>query len=127
MGKEVYTYSVPAVHGPRPRKLYASLARPQLLSGFVVNGHLPQVPCQLCLSVTDEGDNEVGQRAMHRSIGIYLIVEGNPRDSQLGGCMMKAVTSHHLSWDPLPKNGSSTIAQHIRDGEKKKGWREPVL
>ena len=33
--------------------------RHQLLSGFLTNGHLPRVSRQSCLTVNDEGDNEM--------------------------------------------------------------------
>jgi hypothetical protein len=50
----------------------------QLLSGFLVNGHLPQVLHQ---SANNKGDEMILQ-TVHRS-GIFLTAEENPRKSQL--------------------------------------------
>ena len=49
---------------------------------------LPLVPG--VTSANDEGDNEMELRAVHRSPGIYFIVE-NFRKLQLGDSLMKAV------------------------------------
>ena len=56
----------------------------QLLSGFLVNGHLPRVSCQSCLSANDKGDNEMILGPVQRSPGIYLTADENPGKSQLG-------------------------------------------
>ena len=41
--------------------------------------------------VNDKRDNEVAPGTMHRSPGIYLMVEENPQKSQQGDRLMKAV------------------------------------
>jgi hypothetical protein len=43
------------------------------------------------LLANDKGDNEVKPGAVHRSTGIYFMAEENPRKSQLGDNLMKAV------------------------------------
>ena len=65
-----------------------------LLSGFLTKGHLPRVSCKSLLSVSDKGDNEVKPGVVHRSPGIYLTAEKNPRNLQLGDYeMMRPVTA----------------------------------
>ena len=61
----------------------------QLLYGFLNNGHLPRVLCQLRLS-KNKDDNDVKPGAVHRSFGNYLAVEENTGKPQLGDCL-KAV------------------------------------
>ena len=53
----------------------------QLLSGFLIKGHLPRASLQ---SNNDKGDNEMISGAVHRSPGIYLTAEEDPRKPQLG-------------------------------------------
>ena len=65
------------------------MASHQLLSGLLDNGHLPRVSSQSRLSANDKGDNEVKPRTVHRSHGIYLRVEENPGNYQLGDRLLK--------------------------------------
>jgi hypothetical protein len=94
----------------------------QLLSGFLVNGHLPRVSYQSRPSANDMGDNEVILGAVHRSPGIYLTAEENP-GNQLGDRLVKCcATNHRLKWGSLPPNEVGRIAQHVREEkEGKKG------
>ena len=47
----------------------------QVLSGFLINDHLPRVSRQSRLAANDKGNNEMIPRAVHRSPGIYLTAE----------------------------------------------------
>ena len=71
--------------GPAAKKIFKLVWRyHQLLSGFLVKDHLPQVSHQYCLSANDKGDNEMISEAVYRSLGIYLITEEIFGKSQLG-------------------------------------------
>jgi hypothetical protein len=59
----------------------------QLLSEFLANGHLPQESRQSRLSANLKRDNELKPGSMHRSLGIYLMVDENSGNSQLGGLL----------------------------------------
>ena len=54
------------------------------MSGILGNAHLSRVSRQSRLSANDKGDNEMKLEDMHRSPGISLTVEENPRKPQLG-------------------------------------------
>ena len=71
----------------------------QLLSGFLLNGHLPQVSCQSCLLASDKPDNEMKLGIMHRSPDICFTAEENPGKLLLGDCQMKA------AWPVIASNG----------------------
>ena len=59
---------------------------------------------------------------MHRSPGIYLTAEENPRKPQLGDRVTKGcATSHHLKWGPFPPNEVDRIAQRVRKEKGGKG------
>ena len=47
----------------------------QLLSGFLVNGHLLRVPCQSGLLANDKDVNEMIPGAVYTSPGIYIAAE----------------------------------------------------
>ena len=66
----------------------------QLLSGFLVKGHLLRVSRQSHLSVNNVG-NEMIPGAVHRSPGIYVTAEENSEKFSGRGC----ATSHRLKWD----------------------------
>ena len=66
----------------------------QLLSKFLVNGHLPHFPRisrLLLLSTIDKGDHEMIPGTVHRSPGIYFTVVEKPGRLQIGDRLMKAV------------------------------------
>ena len=66
----------------------------------------------------DKDDNEMVQGAVHRSPGICLTAEENPRIPQLGDRMMKELwTSHLHKWGPFPPSEVGRIAQHVRKWE----------
>ena len=86
-----------------------------------------RVPSQrpLAPSVTsvanNKCDNEMILGAVHRSSGIFLTAEENPRKPQLGDRQMKdCTTSPRLKWGPFHQNEVGTIAQHVRKGEGRK-------
>ena len=79
------------------KKAYASVAA--VLSVRVPShNHLPRVSYQLA---NDKGDNEMIPEPMHKSPVSYLMAEENPGKSQLGDCLMKAVTPVIASNGPL--------------------------
>ena len=72
----------------------------------------------------DKGDNGMILGAVHRSPGICLTVEENPRKPQLGDRLMKGcATSHRLKWGPFPPNEVDGIA-HSTSGREKEGNKE---
>ena len=77
---------LPAVHGAMDcsqNKSFKLVCRcHQLLTGFLVKGHLPQVSHQSCLLANDKVDNETIPGAVHRTSGIYLAAEEIPRRHQ---------------------------------------------
>ena len=75
--------SCPWSHGLRPKKFQLVWRCHQLLSGFLAKGHLPQVFASVMSVANDKGDNEMILGAVHRSPGICLTAEENPRKSQL--------------------------------------------
>ena len=75
----------------RPKKPSVVWRCHQLLSGFLVKGHMPRVSRQSHLSISDESFNEVVPGALHISLGICLTAEENPEKPQLGDRMMKTV------------------------------------
>ena len=86
----------------------------QLLSGsFAPSG------ASVTSAANDKDDNEMILGAVHRSPGIFLTAEENPRKPQLGDRLMKG-----LCEQSSPQMGSLSssnevyrIAQHVRKGE----------
>ena len=74
----------------------------QLLSGFLVNGHI----CLLMI------------RVLMRNQGLWsdLMAEENSKNPQLGDCLMKTL------WSVIASHGVNKIIQFIREGERRKGW-----
>ena len=65
---------------------------------------LAPIVASLTSVANDKGDNEMILGAVHRSPGIWLTAEENPRKPQLGDRLMKGcATSHRLKWGPFPK------------------------
>ena len=60
----------------------------QFLSGFLAKGYLPQSVTSVA---NDKGDNEMILEAVHRSFGICLTAEENPRKPQLVDSLMKGL------------------------------------
>ena len=83
--------------------------------------HLPQLSCQSRLLTNDTGDNEMILGAMHRTSGIYLKVEENPRNRSKENVWWRLCNQ---SWGPLPTNDINMIAQHIREGEGRKAEKD---
>ena len=77
-----------------PKKLSVSVAGP-LLSGFLAKDQLPRV--SVTSVANDKGDNEMILGAVHRSPGICLTAEENPRKSQLGDRLMKGLCDQSTS------------------------------
>ena len=72
-------------------------------------------------SANDKDNIEMIPGDVHRSPGICLTAEENPRNPQLGDRLMKGcTTSHRLKWGPFNPNEVSRIAQHVRKGEGRK-------
>ena len=119
--KLIYKYIRPVVHrsmGCSQKNFKLVWQCHQFLSGFLAKGHLPRVSRQLRLSVMIRVIMKWFQ-AVHRSPGICLTAEQNPRKPQLGDHLMKGLCNHRLKWGPFPLNEVSRIAQYIRKGEGK--------
>ena len=63
---------------------------------------------------------------VHRSPGIYLPAEENPRKLHLGTVHEGCTTSHHLKWGSLPPNEVGRITRYVRKGEGRKGGKDVV-
>ena len=101
----------------------------QLLSGFLVSGHLPWMSRQSYLLANDTSDSEVILGAVHKFPDIYLTTEENPRKLQLGN--EDCVNGPHIKWGPLPPNDVCRITQRGENGGIRKVGRsgsffEPV-
>ena len=68
--------------------------------------------CQSRLSANNKGHNEMIPEAVHRSPGVYLTAEENPRKPQLGA---------------LQSNEVGGIAQHARKRGRRKGRKDQSL
>ena len=80
-------YILPVVHRvmDRGQKSFKLMWRcHQLLSGFLVTGHLPRVSRKSRSSANDKSDNEMILGAVHRSPGIWFTAEKTPGKPQLG-------------------------------------------
>ena len=84
-----------------------------------------RVRCQKPLSpvvmsvADDKCDYEMIPGAVYRSPDICLTPKENPGEPQL---MKGCITSRRLKLSPLPPNEIGKIAQHVRKGERRKGW-----
>ena len=66
-------------------------------------GYFPRVSCQLLLTI--ESDNEVKSGLVNRYPGIYIKIEENPGEPQLGDPLMKVlrkITNGYLGVDENP-------------------------
>ena len=62
---------------------------------------------------------------MHRSLGICLTVEENPRKPQLGGRLMKRLCGQSSPQiGPFPPNEVGRVAQHVMKGEGRKEGKD---
>ena len=65
-----------------------------------------------------KGDNEIIPGAVHRSPGICFTAGENPRNPQLGDCLMMRLCDQSLpQMGSLPPYKVSRIAEHVRKGE----------
>ena len=95
-----------------------------------------RVPSQrsLALSVAsvtsvpnDKDDNEMILGAVHRSPGIFLTAEENPRKPQLGDRLMKGLCDQSSpQMGSLSSNEVGRISQHIKKGEEMKEGKDGV-
>jgi len=65
-------------------------------------------------------------RAVHRSPGICLTAEENPRKPQLGDHQMKGLCDQSIPQMGSHPNEVGRIAQHVRKGEGRKEERDGV-
>ena len=78
----------PWSHGLRPKKLSVSVAVPP--APIRVPSQRPLAPSVTSVA-NDKSDNEMILGAVHRSPGICLTAENNPRKPQLGDRLMKGL------------------------------------
>ena len=93
-------------HELQPRRLNASVATPP--ASVQVPIQRPLAPSVTSV-VNDKGDNESIPGAVHRSPGICLTAEENPKKSQLGDLLMKGRCDQSL-----PQMGSLSSIIYIR-------------
>ena len=81
----------PWSHGLRPKKFQAS-------APVRVPSQRPLAPSIMSVTsvANDKGDNEIILGAVHRSPGIWLTAEENPRKPQLGDRLMKGLCDQLL-------------------------------
>ena len=89
--------SCPWSHGLRPKKLSVSVAVPP--APVRVPSQRPLAPSVASVTsvANDKGDNEMILGAVHRSAGICLKAEENPRKPQLGDRVMKGLCDQSSS------------------------------
>ena len=72
----------------------------------------------------DNGGNKMILGAVHRSPGICLAAQENPKKPHLGDRLMKKfATSHRLKWDTIPPNG---VGSHSTSEWEKEGNKEEI-
>ena len=78
------------------------------------------MPSYLILSVAsvtsvtnDKGDNEMIMGAVHKSPGICITAEENPRKSQLGDCLKKRLCDQSNGVPFLPSSIQATCSAHL--------------
>ena len=75
--------------------------------------------------VNDKGDNEMILGAVHRSPGICLTAEENPRKPQLGDCPMKGLCNQSSpQMESFPLNEVGRIVQHVKEGDGRKEGKD---
>ena len=67
------------------------MAVPPAPSGFLAKRPLAPSVASVAWVANDKGDNEMILGTVHRSPGIYLTAEENPRKLQLGDRLMKGL------------------------------------
>ena len=87
----------------------------QLLSGFLVKGHLLLVLRQSRLSVNDKDDNEMIRGCAQNSLGLRKTLHNLSWKTVDEGFSI----IHRLKWGPLPPN-DCRITQHVREREERK-------
>ena len=121
--KRITIYSsCPWSHGLRPKKLSVSVAVPP--PSVLVPSQRPLAPS--VASVTSvanaKGDNEMILGAVHRSPGIYLTAEENPRNLRISsdeGAVRPVIVSNGVPFLQMRSVGS-----HSTSGREKEGNRE---
>ena len=80
------------------------------------------LPREALLS-SDKGDNEAKVVAVHRSPGIYLKAEENPRNTTVRRRSEDCATSHRLKWGPLPTYEIDRIVRDVMEKRERKATR----
>ena len=107
-------------HELRPKKPLVSVAVPP--SSVRVPSQRP-LALSVASVVYDKGDNEMIPGAVHRSPGICLRAEENPRKPQLGDRLMKGLCDQSSSqMGSLPTMRS--VGSHSTSGREKEGKKE---
>ena len=102
------------------KKLPASVAVPTAPIRVPIQRPLASSVASVTSVANDKGDIEMILEAVHRSPGICLTAEGNPRKPQLRDREMKRLCDQLLpQMGPFPPNEGGRIAQHVGKGEGK--------
>ena len=72
----------------------------------------------------DTDDNEMILGAVHRSPGIFLTAEENPRKPQLGDSLMKALFRPLIASNGIPFLQMRSVGSHSTSGREKEGIKE---
>ena len=91
-------------------------------SGFLANSNFPRVARQ---SANEKGDNEMIHGLCTDLLAFTLRLRKTPENSNRRPSDESRVASDHLKWSPLfPNKVIGRITEHIRKGERRKGWGE---
>ena len=124
--KHVYTehdICCPWNHELRPKKNFQLVwLCHQLLSGFLAKGHLLRMSHQSRRSLMIR----VILGAVHRSPGICLTAEENPRKPQLGDRLMKGAVRPVIASNEVPFVQMRSVRSHSTPGKEKEGKTERI-
>ena len=110
--------------GLQAKKAFTSVAMPTV--PVQVPSQRPFGPSVMSSGLSsNKSDTEMIPEVVHKSPGIYLTYEQNPRKTSAGRSPDEGyTTSHRVKWVPLPPNEVSTIAQHVRKREGRKQGKD---
>ena len=74
----------------------------------------------------DKDDNEMILGAVHRSPGICLTADENPKKPQLGDCLMKGVVRPVIASNGVPFLQIMSVGSHRKSGRVKEGKKERI-
>ena len=102
----------------------------QLLSRFLAKARLPRVSRHSRSVVNNKGDNEMIPEAVHRSPGICLTAEENPRKPRKPsdeGAVRPVISSNGVLFFQMRSVGSHSTSGREKEGNKERmGWEDRI-